>query len=189
MEPNASCQKALAVIKNSFASVPALHKVSAKRTLPRLDGTSYRVRRMGDLWIYSNCLECKACSCQLRLNRKPSTRFTHHPYPSPATPGTVVDDRCSVGSYIRPYQTGSARFTSIQRPIGSHQIIPDRVSSVQFSPLNEWVVRVYMRDDSVPLPVFFWRSTVSSSGMGRDVHSLPLSIKHFLGRPQRRPPP
>ena len=29
---------------------------------------------------------------------------------------------------------------------------------------------------------------VSCSGMGREVHSLMLSIKHFLCRPRRRPP-
>ena len=29
---------------------------------------------------------------------------------------------------------------------------------------------------------------MSSSGMGRDVHSLMLSIQHFLCRPQRRAP-
>ena len=29
---------------------------------------------------------------------------------------------------------------------------------------------------------------MSNSGMGRDVHSLVLSIQHFLYRPQRRPP-
>ena len=31
-------------------------------------------------------------------------------------------------------------------------------------------------------------AVVSSFGMGRDVHSLMLSIQHFLCRPRRRPP-
>ena len=38
------------------------------------------------------------------------------------------------------------------------------------------------------LPVFFLQEAfVSSSGMGRYVHSLMLSIQHFLCRPRRRP--
>ena len=40
-----------------------------------------------------------------------------------------------------------------------------------------------------PLPGFFLQEAlVSSSGMGRDVYSLTLSIQHFLCRPRRRPP-
>ena len=34
---------------------------------------------------------------------------------------------------------------------------------------------------------FLQEALVSSSGMGKDVHSLMLSIQHFLCRPRRRP--
>ena len=65
---------------------------------------------------------------------------------------------------------------------------------VQFSPLIEWVVGggVWgdMKDDSVEIlfQSFLQEGLLSSSGMGRDVHSgmgwnvhsLMLSIQHFL---------
>ena len=35
---------------------------------------------------------------------------------------------------------------------------------------------------------FLYEALVSSSGMGRDVRSLMLSIQHLLYRPRRRPP-
>ena len=46
-----------------------------------------------------------------------------------------------------------------------------------------------MRDDSaeVLFQSFLQEALVSGSGMGRDVHSLTLSIQHFLCRPWRRP--
>ena len=46
-----------------------------------------------------------------------------------------------------------------------------------------------MRDDSAEIffQSFLQEAIVSNSGMGRDVHSLMLSI-HFLCRPRRRPP-
>ena len=55
-------------------------------------------------------------------------------------------------------------------------------SSVQFSPLTDLVVREDMRDDSaeIPLQSFLQEALVSGCGMGRDVHSLMLSIQHFL---------
>ena len=47
-----------------------------------------------------------------------------------------------------------------------------------------------MRDDSAEtlLQPFLQEALVSSSGMGRDVHSLMLSIQHFFCRPQPCPP-
>ena len=47
-----------------------------------------------------------------------------------------------------------------------------------------------MRDDSAEIlfQSFLQEALVSSSGMGRDVHSLMLPIQHFLCRPRRRPP-
>ena len=47
-----------------------------------------------------------------------------------------------------------------------------------------------MRDDSAEIlfQSFLREALVSSSGMGRSVHSLMLSIQHFLCRPRRRPP-
>ena len=47
-----------------------------------------------------------------------------------------------------------------------------------------------MRDDSaeVLFQSVLQEALVSCSGLGKDVHSLMLSIQHFLGRPQRRPP-
>ena len=60
---------------------------------------------------------------------------------------------------------------------------PDE-SPVQISPLTYWVIGGggYKRDNSAEIPFqFFLQDTlVSSSGMGRDVHSLMLSIQHFL---------
>ena len=47
-----------------------------------------------------------------------------------------------------------------------------------------------MREDSAEnlFQSFLQVALVCSSGMGRDVHSLMLSIQHFLFRPQRRQP-
>ena len=61
-------------------------------------------------------------------------------------------------------------------------------TEVQFSPLTDWVVGGLggggedKRDDSAEtlLQSFRQEAIVSSSGMGRDVHSLTLSIQHFL---------
>ena len=61
---------------------------------------------------------------------------------------------------------------------------PDE-SPVQFSPLTSWVIMGgggYSRDNSAEIPFqsFLQDTLVSSSGMGRDVHSLMMSIQHFL---------
>ena len=47
-----------------------------------------------------------------------------------------------------------------------------------------------MRDDSAEIffRSFLQEALVSSSGTGRDVYSLMVSIQHFLSRPRRRPP-
>ena len=47
-----------------------------------------------------------------------------------------------------------------------------------------------MKDDSAEIlfQSFLQEALVSSSGMGRDVHSLMLSIQHFFCRTPRRPP-
>ena len=61
-------------------------------------------------------------------------------------------------------------------------------SSVQsFDRLGRWGD---MRDNSADLlfPSFLQEAPVSSSGMGRYVHSLMLSILHFLCWPQNHPP-
>ena len=62
--------------------------------------------------------------------------------------------------------------------------------SVQLSPMTDWVVGGDKRDDSAKIlfQFFLQEVIVSSSGMGSAVHSLMLSIKHFLCRPRRRPP-
>ena len=46
-----------------------------------------------------------------------------------------------------------------------------------------------MRDDSaeILLQPFLQEALVSSSGMGKDVHSVMLSTQHFLCRPQHGP--
>ena len=56
------------------------------------------------------------------------------------------------------------------------------VSSSHFSPLTDWVIWGGMRDDSAEIlfQSFLLEVIVSSSGMGRDIHSLMLSIHHFL---------
>ena len=69
---------------------------------------------------------------------------------------------------------------------------------VQFSPLADWVVGgpegQYSRDHLpvvvvvVVVVVVLQEAFVSSSGMGRDVNSMMLSIKYFLCRSRRRPP-
>ena len=63
-------------------------------------------------------------------------------------------------------------------------------SSVQFSPLTNWIVGRDMTDDSAEIlkQSFLREAIVSSSGMDRDVHSLMLSVQHFLCRPRRRQP-
>ena len=60
----------------------------------------------------------------------------------------------------------------------------------QLSPFTTWVGGGKMTDDSaeILLQSFLQEATVSSSGMGQDVHSLTLSIQHFLCQPQHRPP-
>ena len=65
--------------------------------------------------------------------------------------------------------------------------------SVQFSSVQSFDRlgrRGDMRDDSAEIlfQSFLQEALVSSSGMGRDVHSLMLSIQHFLCRPRHRPP-
>ena len=67
--------------------------------------------------------------------------------------------------------------------------------SSSFSPLTVWVVAGCgkgrsIRDDSADIlfQSFLQRAVVNVSGMVRDVHSLTLSIQHFLCLPQRRPP-
>ena len=67
------------------------------------------------------------------------------------------------------------------------------VSSVQFSSvqsLDRLGRRGDMRSDSAEIlfQSFLLEALVSSPGMGRDVHSLMLSMQHFLCRPRRRPP-
>ena len=64
-----------------------------------------------------------------------------------------------------------------------------KVLSVLVSALTDWVVEGDMRDKSaeVLFQPFLQEALVSSFGMGRDVHSLMLSIQHFLCRPRRCP--
>ena len=63
-------------------------------------------------------------------------------------------------------------------------------SSVQFSPLTDWVVRGDTRNDSTEIlfQSFLQKALVSGSAVGKDVHSLMLSVQPFLFRPRRRPP-
>ena len=62
----------------------------------------------------------------------------------------------------------------------------DRFSSVQLSHLTDWVegdtCGTIQQKSSFSLFFFFFmrEATMSSSGTGRDVHSLTLSIQHFL---------
>ena len=65
---------------------------------------------------------------------------------------------------------------------------------VQFSPLTDWVMGGGGEEGGTggmiqqgSFKYFLQEALVSSSGMGRDVHSLMLSIQHFLCRPQHRP--
>ena len=64
--------------------------------------------------------------------------------------------------------------------------------SVQFSPVPwiYWVVEGDIREDSAKIlfQSFSQEAIVSSSGTDRDVHSLMLSIQHFLCRQRRRSP-
>ena len=54
--------------------------------------------------------------------------------------------------------------------------------SVQFSPLTDLVVGEDLRNDPV-FESFLQEALISSPGMGRDVHSLMLSIQFFLYPP------
>ena len=60
------------------------------------------------------------------------------------------------------------------------------ISSAQFSPWTNWIFRGDMTDDSAEnlFQLFLLEAVVSSSGMGREVHTLMLSVQHFL-RQQR----
>ena len=71
---------------------------------------------------------------------------------------------------------------------------PDIISRSQvyqnkFSPLTDWVTGD-IRDDSAEIlfQPFLQEAIVSISGMGRDGHSLILSIQYFLWWPWHRPP-
>ena len=59
----------------------------------------------------------------------------------------------------------------------------------QFSSLADWVIGGNMRDDPAEIlsQSFLQEAIVSSSGMGRGVHSLTFSIQHFFSWPQRHP--
>ena len=61
----------------------------------------------------------------------------------------------------------------------------DSRSSVQFSPLTDWVVVGKMREDSTEIlfQSFLQEALVCSSGIRSDVHSLTLSVKHLLSSP------
>ena len=59
--------------------------------------------------------------------------------------------------------------------------------TVQFSPLTDWVVGGTwgtIRQRSFYTFFFLQEALLNSSGTGRDVHSLMLSIQHFLCQPQ-----
>ena len=61
---------------------------------------------------------------------------------------------------------------------------------VQFSPLTNWVIGGYMREDSAEILIqsFQQEAFVSTSGIGRDVHFLMLSIQYILCQPWRPQP-
>ena len=66
-----------------------------------------------------------------------------------------------------------------------------KCEAVQFSSVPwPFGCRGDISDDSVEITLqsVLQEALVSSSGMGRDVHSLMLSIQHFFCRPRRRPP-
>ena len=69
-----------------------------------------------------------------------------------------------------------------------------RSGSVQFSLSTDLVVGEVvgdLRDDSAEIlfQSFLQMALVSSSGVGRGVHTFMLSNRHFVCRPRRRPPP
>ena len=54
-------------------------------------------------------------------------------------------------------------------------------SLVQFSPVTDWGIRDMTGDSAeILFGSFLQKAIVSSSGKGRDGHSLTLSIQHFL---------
>ena len=80
---------------------------------------------------------------------------------------------CSIGEFYctpAPCCPGSVQFSSVQS-------------------LYRMGRRGDMRDNSAEIlfQIFLQEALVGSSGMGRDVHSLMLSIQHFICWPQRRP--
>ena len=79
--------------------------------------------------------------------------------------------------------------TSLSRGIAQHSLnIAMHISSVQFlDRLDPWN---NMRDGSAEIffKSFLLEAIASSSGMGRNVHSLTLSIPLFLCQPRLHPP-
>ena len=66
----------------------------------------------------------------------------------------------------------------------------DIITLISLQSLDRLGRRGDLRDDSAEIlyQSFVQEALVSSSGMGRDVHSLVLSFQHFLCPPQLRPP-
>ena len=87
---------------------------------------------------------------------------------------------------VKPTKSHTWPMTSLILLCGGHEHTTF-ISSVQFSPLTD---SGGMRDNSAEIlfQTFLQDALVSSSGMGRYVHSLVLSIQHLFCRPQRRPP-
>ena len=87
------------------------------------------------------------------------------------------------GSFTRRYERFEKKWSWLKSGVipyqhGLSSQVP-RFSSVQFSPLTDWVIKGTW--------VILQGALVSSSSMGRGVHSMMLSILYFLCQPRRRP--
>ena len=63
-------------------------------------------------------------------------------------------------------------------------LLPKVQVAVQFSPLTDWVIGKTWLNDSAQIlfQSCLQEAIVSSSGMGQDIHSIVLSIQHFLSK-------
>ena len=115
---------------------------------------------VGGWGVDTPCMQLLRLLLQYKTSKRSYLQIPHYPTPTPTPPPSRL-------IAVRPVKL-----------IGSVQSL-DRLGC-----------RGNVRDDSAEIPFrsLLQEALVSGAGMGRDVHSLMLSIQHFFCRPRCRPP-